>query len=127
MGRRAKNKQGDPSPFGEPSASKPSEKKLGKRKADALDDAPPAKARPAKKLRDDAARPVVRKATKDVPKAVKPKAAKTAPPAKKERVPPVQEDVEDGGDSEGWEDVDDQPDLAAASRCVIINCFMPGR
>ena len=40
MGRRAKNKQGDPTPFADANgpATRPSAKKLGKRKADAEDD-----------------------------------------------------------------------------------------
>ena len=56
MGRRAKNKQGDPAAFVEAqeNTGRPSQKKLGKRKADDVDSN---SKRPAKKVKESDTRP----------------------------------------------------------------------
>lgn len=127
MGRRAKNKQGDPAPLRDPSDPKPSYKKPGKRKAD--DDAPPAK-RPAKKVKE-AAEPVPTLKKSRTTKPGKSTAAHALPAAKgsrshgdsgtksKKKVAVVEEDedvLSAGGDSEGWEDVNDEDNLQAQAK-----------
>lgn len=82
MGRRAKNKQAPPEPLDRKEYSSP--KKLGKRKAEDLDDKP----RPAKKSKDSASAKS------------KSKPSKTGPRVK------FTED--DANSSEGWEDVQDE-------------------
>ena len=102
MGRRAKNKQSDPSPLAvlEENAERPSQKKLGKRKAEEVEG--PTK-RPAKKAKDA---PAKKGSTKSD---ARPKPTKT--PSKKSKTVAFDEDDEGGGSSEGWEDIDDSKDL----------------
>ena len=115
MGRRAKTKQGDPAPLVEvqENAGRPSQKKLGKRKAD---DGESASKRPAKKVKETAggtARPgklaaiKSKDSKKSAPKgALKANADKSKP---KTQARFDQEDDEDEGEgsSDGWEDVED--------------------
>lgn len=119
MGRRAKNKQGDPAPLADANgfAGKPSAKKLGKRKAEAEDDV---SKRPAKKVKEVEGKKADKKVLGKKVEAKKPKgpAAKSAP-AKKARE--SSEDLEEGGSSEGWEDVEDAGDVKAQAKCV---CFL---
>jgi ribosomal RNA methyltransferase Nop2 len=91
MGRRAKNKQGDPTPIRDPQ-DKPSAKKLGKRKAAEVEDAP---ARPLKKAKE--AKPKAKNASVKM-------GGKDVSGLKKKKT--VSFNEEDG--SEGWEDVDDE-------------------
>jgi ribosomal RNA methyltransferase Nop2 len=98
MGRRWKNRQGDPEPLADP--QQPGPKKLGKRKPDHEDDG-----RPAKKVKEAAGKP-----GKKSPAASKAKGKGKAQP-KKSKV------VEDDGDL-GWEDMEDDIDLRAASKYV---------
>ncbi|KAI1794497.1 NOL1/NOP2/sun family RNA met [Ganoderma leucocontextum] len=111
MGRRSKNKQGDPAPFAEvqENAGRPSQKKLGKRKADDVDSTT---RRPAKKVKESDARlgkPVKPPATKGKEKAgvkgeLKAKVDKAKPTKKQAR----SEDGDEGaGSSGGWEDEDE--------------------
>ncbi|KAJ7940735.1 NOL1/NOP2/sun family RNA met [Mycena leptocephala] len=83
MGRRAKHKQAPPEPLEKKEYSSP--KKLGKRKAEDLDDKP----RPAKKSKESAS-------AKSKPK---PKSSKTGPRVKF---------ADDANSSDGWEDVQDE-------------------
>ncbi len=83
MGRRAKHKQAPPEPLEKKEYSSP--KKLGKRKAEDLDDKP----RPAKKSKESAS-------TKSKPK---PKSSKTGPRVKF---------ADDANSSDDWEDVQDE-------------------
>jgi ribosomal RNA methyltransferase Nop2 len=102
MGRRAKNKQGDPTPIVD--RSKP---RSAKRKAPDAVDAP---ARPAKKAKE-AAGGVLKKGGKE--KASKPKAGGRA------KAVSFGDDAEG---SEGWEDVDDG-ELAAESKYVVLSAY----
>ena len=62
MGRRAKNKQSDPTPLADASQNKPSAKKLGKRKADAEnDERETLSKRPVKKARESGEKKVAKK------------------------------------------------------------------
>ena len=125
MGRRAKNKQGDPQPFAQvqENAERPSQKKLGKRKAEEVD--APTK-RPAKKAKDAEgrpAKPIKPAASKGKDKiAVKgdAKAKASAAQGKKKRVEFDDED-EGAGSSEGWEDVEDDGDLKAHAKYVTYS------
>jgi ribosomal RNA methyltransferase Nop2 len=101
MGRRAKNKQGDPTPIVD--RSKP---RSAKRKAPDAVDAP---ARPAKKAKE-AAGGVLKKSGKES----KPKAGGRA------KAVSFGDDAEG---SEGWEDVDDG-ELAAESKYVVLSAFL---
>ncbi|KAI0341733.1 NOL1/NOP2/sun family putative RNA met [Trametopsis cervina] len=136
MGRRAKNKQGDPKPFAEVNGHAngrpgPSAKKLGKRKAEfedtdadaAMDvDAKDAShKRPAKKGkvevkpkgRKEKEQPVERKKVLGKPGKTTAAATKQKPKGAKEK------DAQDGGSSEGWEDVDDEDDLKAQTKSLF--------
>ncbi|KAE9399301.1 NOL1/NOP2/sun family putative RNA met [Gymnopus androsaceus JB14] len=92
MGHRAKNKQPAPQPL-EPKTYATSSKKLGKRKADVLDDKT---ARPVKRSKDQAK-------------------AKSKGNKKK----PVQSDNEDSAD--GWENVADDADLKVHTKSLFDN------
>lgn len=122
MGRRAKNKQGDPAPLVpvQENAGRPSQKKLGKRKADDVDSS---SKRPAKKAKEDAraAKPATSPTTKGKEKsgpksAVIAKAAKTKPKHAR-----FEHEDEEAGSDEGWEDVHDDDDLQAQAKYV---CFV---
>jgi ribosomal RNA methyltransferase Nop2 len=120
MGRRAKNKQGAPAPLRDPSDTKRTQKKLGKRKAD-VDAELPVK-RPAKKAKNAAATMETEKQVK-VPRkvsAVKEVVVKGKGKGK-QTVSKIEEVIEDTVDSEGWEDVEDEVDLQVQKRCV---CYM---
>ncbi|KAL0569012.1 rRNA (cytosine-C5-)-methyltransferase nop2 [Marasmius crinis-equi] len=91
MGHRAKNKQPPPKPLED--STQPSPKKLGKRKAEAIDDKP--SSRPAKKAKDQ---------TK----------SKTKGTGKKENKKAKKQDVD------AWEDVeDDEEDLKAQTKSLF--------
>ncbi len=124
MGRRAKNKQGDPRPIDQ-AYDKPSQKKLGKRKADEVDSG--AK-RPAKKVKENAVKPLkapvaANGKTKSALKVAKPRADQPKPKKQKQaRFEDEDEDEDEGaGSSEGWEDVDDDGDLKAQAKCVFLS------
>ena len=125
MGRRAKNKQGDPEPIegANGAGARPSAKKLGKRKAEVEGDA--TSKRPAKKLKEEV-RPkkgADKKsvATKEQVKKTKgPLLPKKAPLKKrKDESEESEEDDEDaeGASSAGWEDVED--DVKAEAKYVL--------
>lgn len=118
MGRRAKNKQGDPRPlpeFQEKGNRRDSSRKSGKRKAEAPEEDALSK-RPAKKLKEAEGKKVTTK-TKNVSFAKEKNSDngnKSAPVKdkkgkRKQESEDEDEDelVEDDGDSEGWEDVDE--------------------
>lgn len=111
MGRRAKNKQGDPEPFAEVSANgdaRPSAKKLGKRKAvDVQDDS---SKRPAKKFKDAPSKKSAQKESVPKVKSKDSKSIASKPPAKSKRKKAEVESDEEGN-SEGWEDVQDGDDI----------------
>lgn len=98
MGRRAKNKQAAPVPFQEVKQdySRPSAKKLGKRKADS----------------DEAIRPTKKVKESDSRTGNKPKASSKSKPAPKE----TKKSKPDADESEGWEDVEDDVDLKAQAK-----------
>lgn len=100
MGRRAKNKQAAPIAFQEVKQdySRPSAKKLGKRKADSDETI-----RPTKKAKESDSR------TGDKPK---PKTSIKSKTVKKEKKVSKQ----DADESEGWEDVEDDIDLKAQAK-----------
>ncbi|KAI0636833.1 NOL1/NOP2/sun family-domain-containing protein [Trametes polyzona] len=124
MGRRAKNKQGDPTPLHEvrENAGKPSQKKLGKRKAEEVE--APSK-RPAKKARESEGKPPKSAPSKGKPKAAlkdsaKAKAGKPKPKQQKQtRFEDEDEDEGAGSSSEGWEDVEDDGDLQTQARSLF--------
>ncbi|KZV64333.1 NOL1/NOP2/sun family RNA met [Peniophora sp. CONT] len=107
MGRRAKNKQGDPAPLGDKNAPRESAKKLGKRKAEP--EAASESKRPAKKAKESSSGAVVSKA-----KQSKGKTAKTKGQAKGESW----DGLPDGG-SEGWEDVEDDANAKAQTKSLF--------
>ncbi|GJE87185.1 NOL1/NOP2/sun family putative RNA methylase [Phanerochaete sordida] len=121
MGRRAKNKQGAPEPLEDAHAgARPSAKKLGKRKADGDDDAPK---RPAKKLREADV-----KKGKGAPKALAKKGVEKKGKAPTKAAKKVQESEDEdgdedelmqGGSSEGWEDVDEDFDTKAEAKSLF--------
>ncbi|KAH9945997.1 NOL1/NOP2/sun family RNA met [Epithele typhae] len=115
MGRRAKNKQSDPAPLAQANdnAAKPSQKKLGKRKAEEVE--PPSK-RPAKKAKDAGLAPQNPAAKGKESKASKPQAKPKAASKKKQ----VQFNDEDSArSSEGWEDVEDGDDLKVHAKTLF--------
>ncbi|KAI0375036.1 NOL1/NOP2/sun family RNA met [Pilatotrama ljubarskyi] len=123
MGRRAKTKQGDPAPLADAqeNAGRPSQKKLGKRKADEVE--APSK-RPAKKARESEGKPAKPSAAKAKAQAKLP--AKGDAKAKSEKAKPKKqarfEDEDEGegaGNSEGWEDVEDDEDLQAHAKSLF--------
>ena len=104
MGRRAKNKQGDPQSLREPNEH--ISKKLGKRKADPSSD----QKRPAKKVKDPAR--LVTRSEK----------AKLRPAEKEEWRDDSEEPwggIEEDRHSEGWDDVQDEGTVPVHSRCVF--------
>ena len=122
MGRRAKNKQGDPQPLEAPQQEKrdrkESSKKLGKRKAEAPEEDVSSK-RPVKKLKEAEGKKGKTNAKEEKGKKVsfakdksKDKKTKLAPVKdkkgkKKQESEDEDELIEDGGSSEGWEDVEE--------------------
>ena len=120
MGRRAKNKQGDPQPLEAPQQEKrdrkESSKKLGKRKAEAPEEDVSSK-RPVKKLKEAEGKKTKTKEEKGKKVAFakdksKDKKTKSAPVKdkkgkKKQESEDEDELIEDGGSSEGWEDVEE--------------------
>ena len=124
MGRRAKNKQGDPSPLLEvqENAGRPSQKKLGKRKADDVETTK----RPAKKARESEGKPPKPSALKGKEKSsvkVATKAKSAKPKPAKQKQARFEDEDEGAGSSEGWEDVEDDGGLKAQAKYVygIIN------
>lgn len=121
MGRRAKNKQGDPAPIGD-RENRPSQKKLGKRKADDVAEAP--SKRPAKKARESDAKPAKPSLVKGKPKSEpkgEPKAKSDKPKAKTQKRAHFEDEDEGAGSSEGWEDVDSDGDLKAHAKYVSLS------
>lgn len=114
MGRRAKNKQSDPAPFAEVqsnAAPRPSAKKLGKRKAEVEDDA--VTKRPSKKVKETQ--------NKQTSSKVKGKEASKSGKLSKSKEKSNKPIIEDeGGSSEGWEDVDDDMDLEASKQYATL-------
>jgi ribosomal RNA methyltransferase Nop2 len=101
-GRRTKYKQGPPAPLHNPDETRPSTKKLGKRKAN-VDHEPEATAnsRPTKKAKAD--KPSAsKKRTKDPEKV-----SKVKPTPTKEKSTPLSEE----GESDGWEVASDLEDV----------------
>lgn len=133
MGRRAKHKQGAPEPLAEANGQtgRPSAKKLGKRKAEFEDDSrEPLSKRPTKKAKESE-KGKVGKSAKSKPSAAETKngakvKADKAPSGKKKHKA-VEEDeeeqadaeVDEGGSSAGWEDVEDGGDFAAQTKYVL--------
>jgi hypothetical protein len=127
MGRRAKNKQGDPVPFAEVNgvvgSGRPSAKKLGKRKAEFDDDggkdSAPSK-RPQKKVKEsESGKGKGREKDANGKKGTSLKAVKSsAALGKKKRKEAAVEKDESGG-SEGWEDVEDDEDLKTQTKQVF--------
>lgn len=109
MGRRQKNKQGDPDAFVDRQDSGPA-KKLGKRKPEHDDGG-----RPVKKAKESV-RPL--KGKPAVKKASAPSRAAAQPIAKAKGKGKV---VEDDGDL-GWEDMEDDIDLKAKSK--YLECYL---
>jgi ribosomal RNA methyltransferase Nop2 len=109
MGRRAKNKQSAPEPL-DPKPT-PSSKKLGKRKADSDDLDGKQSQRPSKKVKDGQGNP-------------KAKTKGTSKPTKgsKKKGKYIASDGQDSGD--GWEDVDDDVDLKAHVKFVVLVIFL---
>lgn len=100
MGRRWKNRQGDPEPLADPQQLAP--KKLGKRKPDHEDGG-----RPVKKAKEAATKPS------------KKAAAASKSKGKGKEQPKKSKAIEDDGDL-GWEDMEDDIDLKAASKYVRL-------
>ena len=127
MGRRAKNKQADPKPFEAETSSKPSQKKLGKRKADPSDGKDNLSKRPTKKVKED---------DNQVPKVISKKKSKAspdskerktdgAPPAKAKRKHEPESEEEEGEESDqGWEDVESDADISAAKKYALLHILM---
>lgn len=117
MGRRAKNKQGDPEPISQDRSARPSGKRLGKRKAEADVDAKdgPSK-RPAKKAREHEEKSSRKEQnggkTGSIAKEIKKAASK--PKVKRK----AQEESEGESSSEGWEGVRDD-DIKAPVKYVV--------
>lgn len=123
MGRRAKNKQADPEPLADVNGppTRPSAKKLGKRKAEAEDDVrESASKRPAKKLKEAAAKKGDKKgqAKKDDKKKPKGMAGKKKKQETEDEDEGDEDEVMQGGSSDGWEDVEDGLDVKAEAKCV---------
>jgi ribosomal RNA methyltransferase Nop2 len=118
MGRRAKNKQGDPVPIrdAKKNAGRLSPKKLGKRKADGRTDVDSKESsRPTKKAKGIDAKVELR--TKSNPN-IPGKGTKVGRKSKAKLS--VLEGS--GEDSEGWEDVEDGVDLKSQAMCVEKYC-----
>ncbi|KAA1474912.1 NOL1/NOP2/sun family putative RNA met [Dentipellis sp. KUC8613] len=106
MGRRAKNKQGDPTPIESRETTKPSQKKLGKRKAEPEADE---SKRPAKKVKE-----VVGDVKKSKNSVGGKKAAKKSSKADLKKATSWDEEDADGS-GDGWEDVADDAELLGGS------------
>ena len=127
MGRRAKHKQSDPKPLldSKENVGKPSQKKLGKRKADADFDGAREDLikRPAKKARESLSNGEKGQAKSKGKKVAF--AGEAAPtPAKKTKgkhKEPVAEESEESeeSDSDAWENVEDEDDVKAQARSVL--------
>jgi 25S rRNA (cytosine2870-C5)-methyltransferase len=124
MGRRAKNKQGDPVPFAEVNGAvgsgRPSAKKLGKRKAEFDDDggkdSAPSK-RPQKKVKESESgkgEGKVKDASGKKGASLKTVKSSVAPGTKRRKGAAVEKD--EGESSEGWEDVEDDEDLKTQTK-----------
>jgi ribosomal RNA methyltransferase Nop2 len=101
-GRRAKYKQGPPAPLRNPDETRPSTKRLGKRKANVDHEPEPiTDDRPAKKAKAGKP-PVPEKRTKDLKVTFKPTPTK-------EKSKPLAEE----GESDGWEVASDLEDVDA--------------
>lgn len=120
MGRRAKNKQGAPEPLfdAETNAhhSKPSAKKLGKRKAEAEDDT--LSKRPVKKMKEGGSKKRGAKKGEVVATSNKKGASAESKPQKED-----EEDLAEGS-GDGWEDVDDEFDVKTEAKWVFT--YMTG-
>ena len=126
MGRRAKNKQGDPEPFADANgaAARPSAKKLGKRKAERED---AVSKRPVKKMKEEVQSKEGMEKKGSTKKEVQMQKSKTAarvkaPPKKRKQEESEDEeeddDLEEGASSAGWEDVEDEYDVQAEAKCA---------
>lgn len=131
MGRRAKNKQGDPAPLAEVNgqAGRPSAKKLGKRKAEFQDDAREALSkRPVKKIKESEVSKLGKGGQAKHEETKKGKAKVDKGPLGKKKHKAVQDDDEEeeeaseGGSSAGWEDINDGENHEAQRKCVIAKC-----
>ncbi|KAI0709381.1 NOL1/NOP2/sun family-domain-containing protein [Earliella scabrosa] len=127
MGRRAKTKQGDPAPLVEvqENAGRPSQKKLGKRKAD---DGDSASKRPAKKVKETtggtaklgkSAAVKSKDSEKSAPKGALKGNADKSKPKKQARFDQEDDEDEAEGSSDGWEDVEDDEDLKAQAKSLF--------
>ncbi|TFY76701.1 hypothetical protein EWM64_g7311, partial [Hericium alpestre] len=115
MGRRAKNKQGDPESI-VPRDTKPSQKKLGKRKAEPAADE---SKRPVKKAKDTAVASG-KKAVKEKLGGKKAEPVKTKGKSTGKQAESWDDvDVGEGASNEGWEDVDDEADLKAQAKTLF--------
>ena len=103
MGRRAKNKQSDPAPLTEKSTEKTSSKKLGKRKEVPDEET----SRPVKKVKQTNGESKT-KTSKD-------KKDKKSASKKGNKSKGLDDSI---GSEEGWEDVDDEYDLANETKYV---------
>ncbi|EKM55378.1 uncharacterized protein PHACADRAFT_255965 [Phanerochaete carnosa HHB-10118-sp] len=125
MGRRAKNKQGNPEPFAEANgqAGRPSAKKLGKRKANADDAGGAASKRPTKKLKEQEAKLETQKGHAKKGNEKKGRTVPKAPVKKKQEESEDEDEDEDevmeSGSSEGWENVDDGYDVKTEARSLF--------
>lgn len=124
MGRRAKNKQGDPVPFAEVNGAagggRPSAKKLGKRKAEFDDEGGKETSlgkRPQKKVKESESGKGKGKG-KDASgkKGASVKTAKSSAALGAKRRKEAVAEQEEGGSSEGWEDVEDDEDLKTQTK-----------
>lgn len=126
MGRRAKNKQGDPEPLTDVNgqAGRPSAKKLGKRKAEVEDGGrESASKRPTKKLKESVSEKSEKggQARKEINKKTKVAAIKKKQKESESESDSGEEDeVMEGGSSEGWEDVENDFDVKAEAKYVRI-------
>ncbi|KAJ2982126.1 hypothetical protein NUW54_g10789 [Trametes sanguinea] len=118
-----KTSKDDPSPLldAQENGSRPSQKKLGKRKAD---DVETTAKRPAKKPRESEGKAAKPPAAKGKEKgaakgALKSKSDKPKP--KKQKQARFEDEDEGAGSSEGWEDVEDDEDLQAQAKSLFHN------
>ena len=146
MGRRAKNKQGDPEPYVDPNegaaVARPSAKKLGKRKAEeeegversakkmkAVEDAKEKNQSKSKAKGKEKENVVVKKGTEKTKKSVKSsgkgkrKQVEEDEDEDEEDEEDLDVDMEAGGSSDGWEDVEDGVDLKAEAKSVPLFTF----
>lgn len=115
MGRRAKNKQGDPAPIrdAKENAGRLSPKKLGKRKADAQTEVEAKESsRPAKKAKG------VDSKVDGRAKGKLDRFGKRAKVGRKSKAKLSGSEADD----EGWEDVEDGVNLKSQAMCVELHC-----